>query len=107
HVTVMGAEGQLMPVAEIREDSLHALEATQNPSGFAEAFIAEHLRQGAEFVLFHNGGRVGTFVVESSAFDGGTPCVPLPSARGVLELSAAGRGAQEFLALERNQVPPG
>lgn len=107
HVTVMGAEGQLIPVAEIVDDSLRALQATQNPSAFAEAFIAEHLREGAEFVLFHNGGRVGTFVVETAAFDGGTPCVPLPSARGVLELSAAGRIAREFLALERNEVPPG
>lgn len=102
-----GGTGQLTPVAEITADSLHPLQPGQNASGFADAFIAEHLRRDAEFVLFHDGGRVGTFVVESAAFDGGTPCRPLPSAHGILELSAAGQGADEFLALERQQVPPG
>lgn len=106
-VSVMGGEGQLSPVAEITEDSLHALQPGQNASGFADAFISEHLREGAEFVLFHNGGRVGTFIVQSAAFDGGTPCRPLPSARGILELSAAGERVDEFLALERQQVPQG
>jgi hypothetical protein len=105
-VSVLEGDGQLAPVAEITSDSLRALRPGQNASGFADAFIAEHLREGAEFVLFHDGGRVGTFIVQSAAFDGGTPCMPLPSARGILELSAAGQGVAEFLALERQQVPP-
>jgi hypothetical protein len=105
HVRVEGATGRLQPVAEISDDSLRALQPGQNANNYANAFIAEHMREGAEFVLFHSGGRVGTFVVQSAAFDGGTPCRPLPSASGVLELSPEGQDVQEFVALARQRVP--
>ena len=105
HVRVEGATGRLEPVAEIIEDSLRALQPGQNASNYANALIAEHMREGAEFVLFHDGGRVGTFIVQSAAFDGGSPCRPLPSAAGVLELSPEGQNVREFVALARQRVP--
>jgi hypothetical protein len=105
HVRLDAADGQLTPIAEIIADSLNAFDPGSNPASFADAFITERLRQGAEFVLFHNGGRVGTFVVQSAAFDSGTACRALPSARGVLELGPMGAGVREFLAMERAQAP--
>jgi hypothetical protein len=105
HVRVEGATARLEPVAEIVEDSLRALQPGENPNNYANALIAEHMREGAEFVLFHDGGRVGTFIVQSAAFDGGTACRPLPSASGILELSADGQNVREFVALARQRVP--
>lgn len=105
HVRSVDGEGRLTPIAEITDDSLDAFDPGANASAFADAFIAERMREGAEFVLFHNGGRVGAFVVRTAAFDGGSPCRPLPSAQGVLELGPMGAGVREFLAMERSQAP--
>jgi hypothetical protein len=105
HVRVDDSTARLEPVAEIMDDSLRALQPGQNASSYADAYIGEYLREGAEFVLFRNGGRVGTFIVQSAAFDGGSPCRPLPSASGVLELSAGAQGADEFIALARQRAP--
>lgn len=106
HVRREGEGGRLEPLAEILRDSLNPLQPGQNANAYADGFIAEHMREGAEFVLYHNGGRVGTFVAQSAAFDGGTPCRPLPSAQGVLELGPAGQRADGFIALARQHALP-
>lgn len=104
-VSVTAGEGSLHPLAVIAADTLLPIEPGQNASSFADAFIARHLREGAEFVLFHDGARAGTLIVENAAFDAGTVCRPLPSATGTLELSSAGRTTNEFLALARPEAP--
>lgn len=104
-VSTEAGMGSLHPLGVITTDSIEALDPGRNASGFADAFISRHLREGAEFVLFHRGARVGTLIVEDAAFEGGTQCRPLPSARGTLELSAAGRATTEYLALARPEAP--
>jgi hypothetical protein len=104
-VTVDDGAGRLHPVGEIAGDSLRVIEPGRNAHGFADAFIAEHLRQGSEFVLFRGGARAGTLVVQSAAAGGGSRCRPLPEARGALELGAGATDLTEFLALARLQAP--
>jgi hypothetical protein len=104
-VTTEGRGGVIRPVAEISADSLRTIRPGVNVGGFADAFIAEHLRQGAEFVLFHGGMRAGTLIVQSAALEGEPACRPMPVARGALELGAGAEGVTEFLALARLQAP--
>ena len=52
-----GSGGVIVPVGEIDGDTLRALRATDDPAAFATRFIAEHMREGSEFVLFREGAR--------------------------------------------------
>ncbi|MGD8277493.1 MAG: hypothetical protein PVH00_05675, partial [Gemmatimonadota bacterium] len=104
HVTASGSVGSMVPVGEIDGDSLLPLRALSDPWAYGENFIAEHMRQGREFVLFREGIRAGTFLVSAAALDS-TACGPVPEATGALELGEAGAGVEEFLALERVQAP--
>ncbi len=105
HVRVEGGTGRLEPIAEIVSDSLRALQPGQSSTAFADAFIGEHMREGAEFVLFHSGGRVGSFLVQAAGLEGGSACRPLPTATGVLELGPAAQGVTEFVAMSRADAP--
>jgi hypothetical protein len=98
--------GALMrPIAEIGGDTLIPVRAGTDPESFGNRFIAEHMRQGSEFVLFSNGVRVGTLVVESAEMPEGGGCPLVPHAVGALELSQAVGEATELLALSRLQAP--
>lgn len=97
--------GVMVPVGEVMGDSLAPLRARRDPRVYAERFIAEHMRQGSEFVLFREGVRVGTLVVQSASAPAGDACVALPRATGTLELSAAAAGSPEFLALSQLYAP--
>jgi len=105
YVTVDDRGGVLYPVGEISGDSLRVIEPGRNVQGYADAFIAEHMRQSAEFVLFHAGARAGTLIVQSADVDASAPCRPLPRALGALELSTNAMNVREFLALARLQAP--
>jgi len=104
HVVTAGASASIVPVAEIVADSLLPLRPATNARTYGENFIAEHLRQGAEFVLFHEGARAGSFIVSGATLEN-TACGPLPRATGSLELGESATGAVEFLALARVQAP--
>jgi hypothetical protein len=104
YVTIDERGGILYPVAEIAGDSLRSLQPGSNARGFADAFIAAHMRQGAEFVLFHEGARAGTLIVQSADLDA-SGCPAAPRAIGALELSAGTAELGEFLALARIQAP--
>jgi len=104
HVAASGPVGTMVPVGEIDGDSLLPLRAAADPRVYGENFIAEHMRQGAEFVLFRDGIRAGTFIVTGAALDS-MACGPVPQATGSLELGETGAGVAEFLALERVQAP--
>jgi hypothetical protein len=104
YVTVDERGGTLQPVAEISGDSLRAIRPGENPRAFADAFIASHMRQGAEFVLFHSGARAGTLIVQSADLNA-TLCPALPRALGTLELGSSTVQLSEFLALARVQAP--
>ncbi|MGH7506197.1 MAG: hypothetical protein ACRELX_11125 [Longimicrobiales bacterium] len=97
--------GAMVPVGEIDGDSLRAIRAAGDPEAFAARFIAELMRQGSEFVLFHEGARVGTLVVESAETLAGGGACALPRATGSLELSTTASAASEFLALSRLNAP--
>jgi len=104
HVEATAGGGRLSPVAEIAGDSVVPLRPSANPNFFHESFIAEHLRQGAEFVLFRGGVRAGTFVAQAAAVET-TACGPAARATGLLELSASAADVREFLALAKVQAP--
>jgi hypothetical protein len=105
YVARAGDRGVMVPVGEVESDSLRPLRPRADARVFSERYVAEHMRQGSEFVLFHNGSRVGTLVVQSAAQAEGQPCLALPRATGSLELSAAASGVNEFLALSQLHAP--
>ncbi|MCI0434025.1 MAG: hypothetical protein L0271_10280 [Gemmatimonadetes bacterium] len=104
HITVDGPRGTIVPVGEISGDSLRRIGSATDAAGYHETFIAEHLRQGAEFVLFHLGLRVGTLVVQSASVDA-SGCRPWPRATGILEMGAGAENVTEFLGLARLEAP--
>lgn len=104
HVRTADGVTTIEPVAELAGDSLLPLRPTADPRVYGENFIAEHMRQGSEFVLFRDGMRAGTFIANSAAL-ADAPCGPVPRATGTVELGEAGAGASEFLALARVQAP--
>lgn len=105
YVARTGASATMVPVGEIVGDSMLPLRAQSDPRLFADRFIAEHLRQGSEFVLFRDGVRVGTLVVQSAAAPAGDACTALPRATGSLELSPQAAGTTEFLAVSQLHAP--
>jgi hypothetical protein len=99
-------QGAIMrPIAEIGSDSLVPVRPAADPTSFGNRFIAEHMRQGAEFVLFSNGVRVGTLVVESATLPSAATCPAVPQAGGVLELAQEAGEITELLALSRLEAP--
>lgn len=105
YVARTGEGAAMVPVGEVAGDSLRPLRARADPRRFADRFIAEHLRQGSEFVLFRDGVRVGTLVVQSASAPDGDACVALPRATGSLELSPRATTTTEFLALSQLHAP--
>lgn len=97
--------GVMLPVGQIAGDSLIRLRAKKDPGLYAGRFIAEHMRRGAEFALYHNGARLGTFVVQSASPPAPNTCPPLPRAQGTLELSGAAVGVTEYLAIAKPHAP--
>lgn len=103
-VNVGGAGASVVPIGEIRGDSLAAIRPSADARSFAESFIAEHMRQGAEFALFNGGIRAGTFIAQSASIES-TACGLRPRAQGMLELGESSRAITEFIALEKVQAP--
>jgi hypothetical protein len=99
------ATGAFMtPVGQITGDTMDAIRAAGDARIFGERFIAELMRQGAEFTLFSGGRRAGTFIVQNAALPEAPACPLLPVASGQLELST-GVVATEFLAIARADAP--
>jgi len=106
-VRAAGDQALLVPVAEIARDSLRPIAAAQNWELYGQRFIAQHLRQGTEFTLFHHGERAGTFVLQSAQIPGENVCPRPPRATGTLELTSNAREIGEFLALAKTYAPAG
>lgn len=105
YVAAAAGGATMVPVGEISSDSLIAIRSTHDPAAFANRFIAEHMRQGAEFALFREGARVGTFVVQGTEVPPPQACPFLPRARGILQLSAGAEQVPEFLAIAEPYAP--
>ncbi len=105
YVVPNAAGGVMVPVAEITGDSLTPLRAKSDPGLYAGRFIAANMRRGAEFALYRNGARVGTYVVQSATAPESDACPALPRAQGTLELSAGAAGIPEFLAIAKPHAP--
>lgn len=95
----------MVPVGEISGDSLLPIRARGDARAYAQRFIAEHMRQGAEFVLYRNGGRVGTLVVQSAEPPAANVCPALPRARGSMELASGANEIPEFIAIANQYAP--
>ncbi len=95
----------MIPVAEISGDTLLPIQARKDVRAFSQRYIGEHLRQGAEFVLYRLGSRVGTFVVQSATAPEPNACPALPRATGALELSSGAEQIPEYLAIAEQYAP--
>lgn len=95
----------LVPVGQIVDDSLLPLHAKKDVGLYAGRFIAANMRKGSEFALYHNGARVGTYVVQNATAPDPNSCPALPRAQGSLELSAGAEGIPEFLAIAKPHAP--
>ncbi len=91
--------GELVPLAEIRGDSLVDLAEGSPSDRYWNRFVGEHLRRGTEFTLFRRGNRVGTYVVDSAELPEAGACPALPRAAGTLELATTAGEVTEFIAL--------
>ena len=100
-----GGGGTMLPVGQIVADSMLPLRANKDVQLYANRFIAAHMRRGAEFALYRNGARMGTFVVQSAAPPSQNACPALPTAQGTLELSSGAETISEFLAIAKPHAP--
>lgn len=105
YVRLVGNGGTIVPIGEIAGDSLRPLRPTRSWENFGERFIAEFLRHGTEFALYHNGMRAGTYVVQGASVPDASVCPRLPVGTGSLELRSGADSATEFLALAKTQAP--
>jgi hypothetical protein len=97
--------GLMVPVGHIVGDSMVPLRAKKDVGLYSGRFIAAHMRRGAEFALYRNGARVGTFVVQSATPPDANTCPALPHAQGTLELSSGAQGITEYLAIAKPHAP--
>ncbi|MEX1182469.1 MAG: hypothetical protein WEF86_04485, partial [Gemmatimonadota bacterium] len=104
YVARSAAGAFMTPVGQITGDSLAPIRSSGDAATYGTRFIAEFLREGAEFTLFSGGRRAGTFLVRDAALPGTPACPLLPTASGALELSGD-MTATEFLALARADAP--
>lgn len=105
YVTPAGTGATIVPVAEVSGDTLAPLKPTKSWQTYGLRFIAEHMRRGAEFVLYHNGARVGTFVMQTASMPQTWSCTPAPVGVGTLELAAGVAAPAQLLALPKTQAP--
>jgi hypothetical protein len=100
-----GADGAWMtPIGAIDGDSLTVLRSAGDPETYANRLVAEFMREGSEFTLFHRGRRAGTFIIQDTRLPEQPACPLLPIATGALELPP-NVAATEFLALARADAP--
>jgi hypothetical protein len=97
--------GAMVPVGEIAGDSMLPIRARGDALAYAQRFIADHMRQGSEFVLYRNGRRVGTLVVDAAEPPAPGTCPALPRARGTMELAAGADQIAEFVAIASPYAP--
>jgi len=104
-VTPAGTGATITPVAEVAGDALRPLRPTKDWRTYGLRFIAEFMRRGAEFALYHNGAHVGTLVMQSASLPETYACTPLPVGVGTLELAPGTAPPAELLALPQTQAP--
>lgn len=95
----------LMPVGEIAGDSLRRLGDPDEPDRYWTRFVGEEMRQGAEYVLYAKGRRVGTFVIQGASVPEPGVCPALPQAQGYTELTSGAGTSAEYLALPKRFAP--
>ncbi len=105
YVAPSGTGGTMIPLGEVAGDSLIPVRARQDWEAFDTRYIARFLRRGNEFALFHQGQRVGTFLVQSASVPPASVCPRVPIAEGGLELAPGAEQLPEFLAMAKTQAP--
>ncbi len=89
------------PVAELRGDSVIALDFEDDPSAFRALFVRELVPRGSELTLFSGGTRIGTLLVERGEGADTLRCGSRPVLAGTPELVEGGEAAERFLALPK------
>ena len=105
YVAPAGTGATIVPIAEIDGDGMKQLKPTKGWETYDTRFIADFMRRGTEFAVFHNGARVGSLVLQSASPPQSYSCVPMPIGVGALELASGTPPATEFLALAKSQAP--
>lgn len=105
YVTPAGTGATIVPVAEVAGDALRPLQPAKDWRAYGTRFIAEFMRRGAEFALYHDGARVGTFVMQSASLPQSWGCTPLPLGVGIVELAPGTAAPAQMLALPKTQAP--
>lgn len=95
----------MVPVGEISGDTLVPMRARKDARTYAQRLIAEHMRQGAEFALYRDGQRMGTFLITSAEPPPANVCPALPRATGTMELASGAEQIGEFLAIAKRYAP--
>ena len=95
----------LVPVGEVLTDSIAPFPSDEEVPGYRARFVRELLPQGAEFTLFAEGARVGTFTATSVETDDSF-CVPRPLVRGIAAWLPEAMEHGRFLALPRGGAAP-
>lgn len=99
--TRAGNMAELVPVAEITDAGLQPLSSGEENQAARRRVLQERLRPGGELVLFHQGARVGSLVMESVDTISGTYCEPHLRASGHILLLPEASDTERFLALDR------
>ncbi|HEX9107404.1 MAG TPA: hypothetical protein VF832_09250, partial [Longimicrobiales bacterium] len=105
YVTPSGTGATIVPVAEVGGDTLIPLRPTKGWETYGSRFIADFMRRGSEFSVFHNGARVGSLVLQSASLPQTYDCSPLPVGVGTLELPQGTMAPGPMLALPKTQAP--
>lgn len=98
--TRQGDSALLVPVAAFSDSGLSPLPSGERGEEAAEKLLEERLRPGAEMILFHQGVRAGTAVIQGPGEISREFCSPRAQVLGLLELVPGAVEAQRFLALE-------
>jgi hypothetical protein len=95
-----GNTAELVPVAEITDVGLQPIVSGDGAEAARRRILQQRLQAGGELVLFHQGARVGSLVVETVDTVSGTYCAPHLRASGHLLLVPEASDAERFLGLD-------
>ncbi len=94
-----GSEANIVPVAELADGGYRALPDSIEVPGLLERFPLGRWDPGAEFTLFAQGVRTGTFVSDGGLDPDASTCRTRPSASGRVEVRPEVMANRWFLAL--------
>lgn len=106
-VEVDGPTGRILPVAEWGADGYRPLPDEEDTPDFLERFPIDRWEEGTEFILLHQGRRVGTLISDGSTGVDTESCLLRPVTSGSLEVRTDLTAPTRMVAVRRDDVAPG